>query len=195
MPAAIRSASRWVSTSSATRSHCRSRRPDPMAGPSSGRAADWRGAETIIQGPEHGRRIAVPFRPIEARPPGEEDLSHEVEDKLLRLLGGMNRREKPGNLTERTQLKDRVAANLFRFRGRVVGVGIRIRRFARDAMRLGQPLTEIDQLAALAAEGSPLRARVPRHGLAAGGTGNGGRRRCHDRPGCSQQQERRKLTS
>ena len=45
--------------------------------------------------------------------------------------------------------------------------------FAGDAMPLVEPFAQIDELAALAAEGPEARRRLPAHGLAAGGALDG----------------------
>ena len=72
------------------------------------RAVDRSRAEPVVQRPEHLGRVVLRLRPVEAGPPGEEHLGHEVEDELLGLLDRVDRGEQPGHLPQRAKLEDRV---------------------------------------------------------------------------------------
>ena len=69
---------------------------------------DRGGAEAVVERAEDLGGVDLALGPVEAGPPGEEDLGHEIEDELLGLFGRVHRREQPGHLPERPELKDRV---------------------------------------------------------------------------------------
>ena len=63
------------------------------------------GAQPIVERAEDTGRVHLALGSVQAGPPGEEDLGHEVQNELLGLFGGMNRREKPGDLTQGPELE------------------------------------------------------------------------------------------
>ena len=73
-----------------------------------GRPVDRGGAKSVVERAEDLGRVDSPFGPVEAGPPGEEHLGHEIQDELLGLFGRVHRREQPGHLPERAELEDGV---------------------------------------------------------------------------------------
>ena len=69
---------------------------------------DRSGAEAVVERAEDLGGVDVALGPVEAGPPGEEHLRHEVEDQLLGLLDRMHRGEQAGHLAQRPELEDRV---------------------------------------------------------------------------------------
>jgi hypothetical protein len=66
------------------------------------------GLAVVVQRAECLGDVFVVFRPIEAGPPGKEDFGNEVHDQLFGFVGGMDRREEPGDLAEGAELEGRI---------------------------------------------------------------------------------------
>ena len=64
--------------------------------------------EPVVQRTKDRGHVGLALRPVQAGPPGEEYLRHEIQDKLFGFFSGMNRRKKAGDLTQGPELEHSV---------------------------------------------------------------------------------------